>query len=109
MLLHQVRLVYKEEVGRLESLDRKIDELVDYTKVARQNQVQIELMLMSEVYHRDLQEQRTAQALAVEEASGKVNAEQKVLIDIQRRRKMLERLKGRKWQGYCQNLLREEQ
>ncbi|HBG22653.1 MAG TPA: hypothetical protein DDW83_05290, partial [Peptococcaceae bacterium] len=56
LLLYQVRLVYKEELGRLESLDRKIDELVDYTKAARQNQVQIELMLMSEVYHRDLQE-----------------------------------------------------
>ncbi|MDD2283567.1 MAG: flagellar export protein FliJ [Syntrophaceticus sp.] len=109
LLLYQVRLVYKEELGRLESLDRKIDELVDYTKAARQNQVQIELMLMSEVYHRDLQEQKTAQALAVEEALGKVNAEQKVLIDIQRRRKMLERLKGRKWQEYYQNLLKKEQ
>ncbi|HBG22654.1 MAG TPA: hypothetical protein DDW83_05295, partial [Peptococcaceae bacterium] len=46
---------------------------------------------------------------AVEEALGKVNAEQKVLIDIQRRRKMLERLKGRKWQEYYQNLLKKEQ
>lgn len=109
LLLHQAQLIYKEELGRLVLLDRRIDELVDYTKAGRQNQVRIELMLLSEIYHRDLREQRTAQALAVKEASEKVNAVQKVLIDIQRSRKMLERLKGRRWQEYHQSLLKEEQ
>ncbi|MGI6405912.1 MAG: flagellar export protein FliJ [Syntrophaceticus sp.] len=109
LLLHQTQLVYKEALGKLELLDRKIEEIVDYTETARQNRVQVELMLMAETYLRDLQEQRRAQALAVEEALEKVNAEQKVLIDIQRRRKMLERLKGKQWQEYYQNLLREEQ
>lgn len=109
LLLHQAQLVYREELGKLEFLNRKIDEIVDYTKTARQNRLRVELMLMTEAYLRDIQEQRTAQSLAVEVALEKVNAEQKVLIDIQCRRKMLERLKEKKRQVYYQNLLREEQ
>lgn len=107
--LHSAQLVYKKESGKLESIDSKIESTVDYTKTARQNQLNIEMMLLAESYYHVLLEQRAVQATMVENAQQQVTAEQKVLISIQRRRKMLERLKGKKWEAYYQGLLQEEQ
>jgi flagellar export protein FliJ len=107
--LHRVQLVYKEESAKLGLIDSKIEGVVDYTKTARQKQLNIEMMQLAESYHHSLLEQRAMQASIVENALQQVTEEQKMLISIQRRRKMLERLKGKQWEAYYQGLLQEEQ
>jgi flagellar FliJ protein len=109
LILFNAQTAYDAEKRVLEQIDRKIEALLEYNTTLRQKRLNIDLLLFAESYHLVLSQQKETQAASVEDALGRVTAERDRYLDLQRDRKLLERLREKLWQQFYQDSLREEQ
>lgn len=101
--------VYEEEKSKLEAIDREIADLLAYNAALRRRRLDIELLLAAESYYSFLAGQRETQAAAVESAWGRLADAREKLLAFQRDRKLLQRLREKRWLGYYQDFLTAEQ
>jgi flagellar FliJ protein len=109
LILFNAQAAYDAEKGMLEQIERKIAAMLEYNTTLRQKRLNIDLLLFAESYHLVLSQQQEIQAAAVEDALGRLAAERDKYLDLQRDRKLLERLREKLWQQFYQDSLREEQ
>ena len=109
LILFNVQAAYDAEKRMLALIDKKIEALLEYNITLRQKQLNIDLLLFAESYHLVLSQQKEIQVVSVEDALGRVAAERDKYLALQKDRKLLERLREKLWQQFCQDSLREEQ
>lgn len=101
--------VYVEKKSRLGAIDQEIAGLQVYNAAIRQQRLDIELLLATESYHSFLVSQREEQAAAVERAWARCVEAREELLAFQKDRKLLQRLREKRWLGYYQDFLTVEQ
>ncbi|MGD0152373.1 MAG: flagellar FliJ family protein [Thermacetogeniaceae bacterium] len=103
------RVAYEEEKRKLEAVDQGIADLLKDNAALRQRGLDIELLLSAESYYAFLISVRQAQAAAVESAGVRLAEARDILLAFQRDRKLLQRLRAKRWLGYYQDFLATEQ
>jgi flagellar FliJ protein len=109
LVLFNARRAYDEERMKLAAIDRRIGDLLDYSATLRQERPDVDKLVFAESYHAFLVERKEMQALLVEDALMRLTAERERYLVLQKDRKLLERLREKAWQRFCQDYLSEEQ
>jgi flagellar FliJ protein len=109
LMVADAQAVYEEELRKLEAIDGEIADLIRYGAALRQRPLDIELLLAAESYHSFLSGQRVSQAAVAESALERLTDEREKLLVFQKDRKLLQRLREKRWQGYYHDFLQEEQ
>ncbi len=100
---------YEEEKRKLEAVNKGIAGLLENNAALRQKGLDVELLLSAESYYAFLISRRQEQAVAVESAELRLAEARDKLLAFQRDRKLLQRLRDKRWQGYYQDFLATEQ
>lgn len=109
LVVVSAQAAYEKEKSKLEDIDRGIADLLAYNADLRQRRLDIELLLSAESYYSFLVSQREAQAAVVEIAWGRLTDAMEKLLVFQRDRKLLQRLREKRWLEYYQDFLTVEQ
>lgn len=109
LVVVSAQAAYEKEKSKLEAIDRGIADLLAYNADLRQRRLDIELLLSAESYYSFLVSQREAQAAVVEIAWDGLTDAMEKLLAFQRDRKLLQRLREKRWLGYYQDFLAVEQ
>ncbi len=109
LLVVNAQAAYDEERRKLEAIDREILSLLAYGAALRQKPLDIELLLAAESYYSFLANQRESQAAVVESSLEALIGEREKLLAFQKDRKLLQLLREKRWLGYYQDYLQEEQ
>ncbi|MDN5366515.1 MAG: flagellar protein FliJ [Thermacetogenium sp.] len=105
----RARAAYMLEVNRLQEIEEKTGELLAQGREALRGSILPELLVLCSSCLQVQERLACEQQAAVERAKDQLREEQGALLRVRQDRRLLERLRMRRWEAYYAEFLRSEQ